>query len=72
MAGREDRSRTRTSSPTQKYPLKERDVIRFGKQRVKVREIVHQRHPHAVHVRDAIRTKKRVYSRTEDPKTADR
>jgi hypothetical protein len=49
--------------------LKERDIIRFGKQRVKVREIVHEHHPHAIHVRDAIRTQKRVYSKTEDLKT---
>lgn len=44
----------------QTYPLRERDIIKFGKQKIKVREIVLNDHnPSAV--ADHIKTDKKVY-----------
>ncbi len=46
----------------QRYPLKEKDIIKFGKQKVKVREIVHNDlNHHSSHDQNSIKTNKKVY-----------
>lgn len=47
----------------QRYPLRERDVLKFGKQRIKVREIVPYDNNNSSGVLDfhSIKTEKKVY-----------
>lgn len=62
MAGRQDRSRACQSLLIQKYPLKEKDIVKFGKQKIRVREIVlAESNQSAVIDFNAIKTSKKVY-----------
>lgn len=45
----------------QTYPLKERDIIKFGKQKIKVREIVLNDHNPSAVADAPIKTEKKVY-----------
>jgi hypothetical protein len=45
----------------QKYPLKEKDILKLGKQRIKVREIVHNDHHSELTDFNAICTTKTIY-----------
>lgn len=47
---------------TQRYSIRERDILKFGKQKVKVREIVlHDPNPSQVNENNLIKASKKIY-----------
>lgn len=61
MAGCQDSPHACTSPHMQRYPLKERDIVKFGKQKIKIREIVLNDNNPSIMIEPTIKTEKKIY-----------
>lgn len=62
MVGCENSASSCRYVSTQRYPIKEKDIIKFGKQKIRIREIVlNDSNPSGVEEFGSIRTNKKIY-----------